>query len=305
MSTIEQVKQRGALLLVIASLSITAVAVLYGERLMEEPHEGDFIEASATDRLPVPTEADVPYRFDEAVAAFSLPEELREISALTVLDERHLGAVQDEKGTLYVLDQESGEITAVMPFAPPGDFEGIELASGRLFALRADGALFEVEGWAGGETRLREYTTGLGKACDAEGLGFEASKDRLLIACKENGGVSGNRRSVYAFDLGAMALIPEPAFVVDPGEVEGAQKLKPSALAVHPRTGHVFVLCSVGMSLVAFSPDGPLVRAWDLEAAGFEQPEGIAFLPNGDVFIASEGDDSDPVLKLFAYQSAR
>src|SRR5690554_2046183 len=37
-----------------------------------------------------------PYRFDQPIARFELPADLVEISGLTVLDERTLGAVQDE-----------------------------------------------------------------------------------------------------------------------------------------------------------------------------------------------------------------
>lgn len=248
------------------------------------------------------SDPNTPYRFDEPVASFSLPDELKEISGLTVLDERHLGAVQDEEGTLYVLDFETGSIAALMSFGPPGDYEGVALANGRLFTLRADGMLVEVEGWEGGDTRTREHDTDLGRDCDAEGLGFDESGGRLLIACKEEGKDGlGDRRAVYAFDLATGSLSPEPAFVLDPAEVRGAKRLKPSAVAVHPVSGHVFLLCSVGKELVAFSPGGALAGSWDLAKAGFEQPEGLAFLPNGDAFIASEGDDDPPVLKRFAY----
>ena len=92
-----------------------------------------------------------PYRFDRPAARFKLPEALREISALTVLDGESLGAVQDEEGDLYILSMETGRVTAVVPFGPPGDYEGIELAGDRLFVLRADGAILELDGWDSGE----------------------------------------------------------------------------------------------------------------------------------------------------------
>ena len=40
---------------------------------------------------------------------------------------------------------------------------------------------------------------------------------------------------------------------------------------------------------------------WDLGPAAFEQPEGLAFLPNGDVLVSSEGDDGPALIVRFAY----
>jgi len=197
-----------------------------------------------------------------------------------------------------VLDLETGQVTLVLPFGPPGDYEGVELAGSRLFMLRADGTLFELEGWEGGETRTREIASGLEADCDAEGLGFGEARNRLLIACKAGGEESGGRRAIYSFDLERMALDAQPAFVIAPEHVEGERKLAPSARAVHPVTGHVVVLSSAREVLVALAPDGTVADVWDWTEAGFEQPEGLAFLPNGDLFIASE------VARQMSYQVA-
>lgn len=249
------------------------------------------------------SEATGPYRFDQPVASFTLPDDLREISGLTVLDERHLGAIQDEDGDLYVIEQETGRVTTVVSFGPPGDYEGIALAGERLFVLRADGALLELAGWAGGEARTQTVETGLGAdACDAEGLAFDAAQGRLLIACKEEGsGDLDGRNVVYAYGLDAGALVPDPVVVLDPDDVPGDKKLRPSALALHPVTGHLVLLSSNRESLVGLDASGAVAEVWDLKPAAFEQPEGLAFLPDGDVFVASEGDDGPAVLLRFAY----
>lgn len=246
-----------------------------------------------------------PYRFDQPVASFTLPDDLREISALTVLDADHLGAVQDEDGDLYIIEMETGRVTTVVPFGPPGDYEGIELAGDRLFVLRADGAIIELEGWTGGETQSRTVETGLGAdACDAEGLGYDAAAGHLLIACKEEGdGDLDDRNMVYAYDIAAGALVETPVLAIDPDRVPGDRKLRPSALAVHPTTGDIVLLSSRRESLVSLRPEG-VQDVWDLRPADFEQPEGLAFLPNGDAFVSSEGGDGPAVLLRFAYGGA-
>lgn len=247
-----------------------------------------------------------PYRFDQPSARFTLPESLIEISALTLLDADHIGAVQDEDGDLYVLSIETGLVTDVVPFGPPGDYEGIERVGDRLFVLRADGSVLELEGWASDKALSTVYETGLGaKDCDAEGLGTDG--ERLLIACKEEGddGPLDHRNAVYAFELATNSLVPDPVAALDPDAVPGdTRKLRPSALAVHPLTGHTVVLSSRREALIALNPDGDVVDVWDLSPAGFEQPEGLAFLPNGDALVASEGGDGPAVVHRFAYQNA-
>ena len=241
-----------------------------------------------------------PYRFDQAVARFELPAELREISALTVLDADHVGAVQDEEGSLYIIEIGTGRVSAVVPFGPPGDYEGVELADGRLFVLRADGAVLELEGWTGGrETTARVYETGLGaNACDAEGLGYDAARGQLLISCKEE---ANGRNAVHGFSLATNALVEAPVFQLDPAAVPGRKKLAPSALAVHPLTGHTVVISSKRDALIALDASGAVVGTWDLGPARLEQPEGLTFLPNGDAILASEGGDGPGVLARFAY----
>ena len=242
-----------------------------------------------------------PYRFDEPVARFELPGALVEISALTVLDADHLGAVEDEDGDLYVLSVETGEVVRVVPFGPPGDYEGIERVGERLFVLRADGAVLELSGWSGDAARSAVYETGLGaKACDAEGLGADAR--RLLIACKKPN--DSGLDPVYAFDLATMALVPEPVLSLDRGAVPGEGKLRVSAIAVHPVTGQTVALSSARGALVVLDADGGVADVWDLSPAALVQPEGLAFLPNGDLFVSSEGRDGRAVLVRFAYDGA-
>lgn len=269
------------------------------------PEAGDPARGATAPTTPVSVVAGssaAPYRFDQPVARFEMPDALREISALTILDADHLGAVQDEDGDLYVLSIETGAVVRVVPFGPPGDYEGIERVGDRLFVLRADGAILDLDGWAGVETQATVYETGLGaKDCDAEGLG--ARNGQLLIACKEDDGDDLNR--VYAFDLATNAIVSTPVLTLDRNAVPGSdKKLRPSALAVHPVTGHTVVLSSRRDALVALDAGAAVADVWDFSPAALPQPEGLAFLPNGDALMSSEGGDGPAVILRFAYQPA-
>lgn len=265
-----------------------------------------------------------PYRFDQPAAQFELPSSLHEISGLTVLDDRHLGAVQDEQANLYVIDLETGEVVGSEDFGKDDDYEGLERVGSRVYALRSDGTLFEIEDWTAPKRDARKLDTDLSSRYDTEGLAYDAANHRLLIACKEYAGKNLKRqRAIYAYDLEAGHLLPDPVFTISLGALEryrpptdalseGLRKLaapladlegfKPSALAFHPITGHLYVLSSVMKAVVVLDATGDLFAVHPLPEALFKQPEGITFLADGDLFISNEGGEGNGTLLRFSYQ---
>lgn len=266
-------------------------------------------------------EAAPPYRFEAPDARFELPGRLDEISGLTDLGDGRLGAVQDEKGRLYVLDAATGEVLREHAFGGGGDYEGVERVGERVVVLRSDGRLFVIADWQPEEAEAAFLDTGLHPSCDAEGLAFDGEGERLLIACKEQPG-SGLRgaRAIYAFDLKRQALAAEPAFVVRADSLVGPGRgvddtvralvrpladlnaFKPSAVGVHPATGEVWVLSSVQKLLIVLRRDGTVAAALPLPPGLAAQPEGLAFLPDGTLFLASEADGGTATLLRFAYR---
>ena len=251
----------------------------------------------------LPVLAQAPYHFGAPVSAFALPDELEEISGLTLLDEGHVGAVQDEEGDLFVVSLATGEVVREEGFGDDGDYEGIELVGERLFVMTADARVTELLDWRTDDIRTVEYDLDLGRErCNAEGLG--ADGESLVIVCKNEDGGDDNR--VYGIDVDALpGLKPERRFDIDRGDVPGRKhkkKLRPSALARHPMTGHLVVLSSRRETLVSLDAEGAVVSVWDFGEADLEQPEGLAFLPNGDVLISSEGKKGPGVIMRFAWR---
>lgn len=274
----------------------------------------------AGERLNEPSASEPPYAFDAPDAGFLLPNALEEISGLTMLDERHLGTVQDEDGIVFVLDAETAEVVATHRFGGVGDYEGIAQAGPETVVLRSDGRLFVIEDWRAERSEARTVETGLHADCDAEGLAFDGA--RLLIACKESPG-RGRRgaRAVFAFDLSRSERAAEPAFLIhaDSLGVPGGTVLddrvrrlvrplsdinafKPSALGIHPVTGQLYVLSSVRKLVAVLDPDGALAAVWPLPDRHLPQPEGLAFLPDGTLWIASEAAGGRPTLLQFSYR---
>lgn len=251
----------------------------------------------------------LPYNLDQPDAVFALPAELLEISGLAALDSTHLAAVQDEEGVIYVLDRETAHITARGRFRGNGDYEGIEVAGGLAWMLRSDGMLYSTSTAVSQEMAATRYDMDLHASCDAEGLAFDAPANRLLIACKENPGRGlGRTRSVYAFDLTTERRVETPVYLIDRAGLDApGQPFKPSALAIHPSSGHVYVLSSVRNVLVILDPTvlrGHILEAHTLPEHLFPQPEGLAFFPDGTLFIANEGVNGPATLLRFDQQSA-
>ena len=241
-----------------------------------------------------------PYRLDAPDAVLELPSELREISGLTILPSGNLGAVQDERGTIFEIDPATGAIVDRLAFAGAGDFEGVELAGDAVWVLRSDGDLYPVTRDSTGAPAARRIETGLRGRNDTEGLAFDG-RGRLLIACKEwPGDDLGEVRSIWAFDLATERLAPTPVALLDRRQLDGRLNFKPSALAVHPISGRVYVLSSVRTALAVLSPAGALLAVLDFPPGLVPQPEGLAFSADGTMYVSSEGPNGPGLLLRYA-----
>ena len=81
-------------------------------------------------------------------------------------------------------------------------------------------------------------------------------------------------RAVYAFSLATQTLSAAPVFTLDRTRLDDDAPFKPSALAVHPATGEIYVLSSVRKALAVLGADGTLRAAVQLPADLYAQPEG-------------------------------
>lgn len=262
------------------------------------------------------------YQFDAPDATLKLPKVLREISGLTLFDEKHLAVVQDEKGRVFKISLESGAIIEEERFEKDGDYEGIERVDDIFYVLKSNGDLFETGTWPLKSKETIRYKTTLSARCDAEGLTHDVQNQRLLIACKEHPGAGlSNVRAIYAFDLETKKLFERPVYTVSldalaaqssenalnrairklAAPVTDLNRFKPAAIALHPQTGHLFVISSVQKLLIALTQDNQIDAAWTLPEKLFPQPEGLVFLPNGDLYISNEGGGGNATLLKFSH----
>ncbi|WP_367389196.1 SdiA-regulated domain-containing protein [Lewinella sp. LCG006] len=248
----------------------------------------------------VATDYTFPYKIDTKGFRTELNSTLKEISGITSINLDQVMAIQDEKGILFTVDLNSGNIVSQTPFDKDRDYEDLCLVGDHVFILERDGDLYQFH-LAVPDT-VQKFETSFSYRNDTEGLCFDASRNRLLIAPKEGAPddvaeLPKNIKGVYAFDLITKRVKPEPIITIAEKEIgriigNGGKpyNFKPSAVAVHPKTGHIYVLASVGKILIIVDPvTNQVMHVQLLDEEAFPQPEGMTFDASDNLLISSEG----------------
>ena len=77
----------------------------------------------------------------------------------------------------------------------------------------------------------------------------------------------------------------------------------PSAIAINPLTGNIYVTSSVGKMLLILDPEGQIMHIEKLSKKVHPQPEGLCFAPDGALYISNEGKgDHDGMIYRFNYK---
>ena len=255
------------------------------------------------------------YDFTHPTATYAVPAELRELSGQAWGSAQQLVCIEDEAGSLFFYNLRTQRLDSTVQFAGPSDYEDVARVPGGWLILRSDGRLFKRAGRV-----TTTYDTGLSAANEPEGLTYDPATQTLLVACKgePGAGLPATQRAVYRLHPRTYHIDAAPAYVLDipailarspaavrPGETaqkaSSLSRFAPSAVAVHPRTHHVFVLSARGNDLVELDAQGRLVAAHTLDPALFPQPEGLAFAPTGDLFVSSEAGSKHGPGRLYRF----
>ncbi|MBV6643982.1 MAG: SdiA-regulated domain-containing protein [Cyclobacteriaceae bacterium] len=250
--------------------------------------------------------AETYYNLKKPDQKYFLPYVLSEISGLDYIGEDQVICVEDEGGKAYIYDFKARNIVHSIAFAKPGDYEGVEMIGDEVFVLESDGDVYRFTYTSEKKSKSKKYETDLTRENDTEGLGFDPVNNMLLIACKEEGEVDKNKvkgKAIYAFDQEDEKLKRKPRFNITNKDLVKffeshkdrsyeAERLKfePSGIAYHPIEKAFYLLASVGKLLVVLDQQGNIKTTYPISPRILNQPEGICFAPNGDMYISSEGE---------------
>lgn len=260
-----------------------------------------------------PPKVNLPFDFDHPAEVINLPQKLHEISGITFYKKKELACIQDEKGVVYFYDIKKEKLRNTTPFAKDRDYEGITNVNDTLYVLCSNGEIFEIDS-KNEDGLVNIYSTFLTKQNNCEGLCYDNKLHRLLIACKgipNKGSAGKGMKAIYSFNLTSKTMDKTPAYIIDPDSVKKnlvdiqneniVSKLfksnsnekkflfEPSELCIDPITEDIYILSSVGKTIMAMTSEGKLKFSVHLNPELYKQPEGLTFSKDGTMYISDEG----------------
>lgn len=230
-------------------------------------------------------------------ATWTLPNILKEISGLSLIDETRMACIQDEKGSLFIYDLKTSQVTDEIKFSGAGDFEGLALVGNAAYALRSDGVLFMIEDFKKKNAEARQFNLGFAKSQDMEGLCYDEKNNRLLLIGKGPDPAFNNKKGIYAFDLASQKAGKKAIIEIDLEDKafkEGKKKgvMQPSEIGLNPVTGEYYITDRVNRQLLILEPGGDVKKLVKLDKSLFPNPEGLAFSGTGEIYISNEAKAS-------------
>ena len=235
---------------------------------------------------------------------------LNEISGLCFNREQgDLLAISDSKEQVFELDLQHIKLrdytAKIVP--PDSDLEDLVKLNSTIYLLKSKGEILEVPEKAKDTTGVKSYTIPIGGTNDFETLYYDPTVNGLIVMCKSCEHEKGTGvRTAYRFDLKTKTFDSTEFYTISKDEVKralqnGNAKFDPSAAAIHPVSKRLYILSSAGNLLVIADTRGKVSEAYELNPEMFPQAEGIAFAPNGDMFISNEAKQGRATLLRFPY----
>jgi hypothetical protein len=238
--------------------------------------------------------------------SWELPPILRNISAIHYIGSEKMACLQDEIGSIFIFNLDSGKIEKEIPFGPPGDYEGLVTVNKDAYVACADGRILEIRDYNSEKPEVIEYGTHLTVDENVNGLCHDRKNKRLLVSIKGNGEGNQTYKGIYAFNITNKRMPVKPAVKIDLRnrvftnlQAKNIQTLfQPSDIAISPVSGLLYVIDGTRVQLLRMRLSENIRDLYELNREKFNQPEGISFTPSGELFIASKGVREEPGMLL-------
>lgn len=229
---------------------------------------------------------------------FNMPSSLLEISGIAFHqgDSKIIYSVQDEDGKLFK-QQWGVKKQTNTKFAPKGDFEDLAILNDMIFVLRSDGTVYAfpvADAAKKVSDGVKQYEDLLPDG-EYEGMYADEASGNIYFLCK-NCEIDKKKSTitgyVFNYQKKTAELVSKGNFKIDLAKFAAVKgSLRPSALTKNPKTGEWYILSSVQKLLLVTGPDWKVRASYKLNSSIFNQPEGIAFDKDLNLFISNEGDE--------------
>jgi uncharacterized protein YjiK len=230
----------------------------------------------------------------------SINKELDEISGLSFdgSDYSAVYAISDDKGSLYKISLTDGKIISAIKFDKQKNFEDLVIIGDTCYVLNSNGNISSFNYKTVDAKHILVHHNPESGKNEFEILYAGESTSRLILICKSCERDNKKKVTTYYYD------IAQGKFSVGPYTLDATKILKrasieknhfkPSAAAIHPISGQVYIVSSVNKLLVITDTRGAIKGVYPLNGKLFKQPEGIAFTASGDMLISNESAGNGP-----------
>jgi len=261
---------------------------------------------SRSESFPTPAE----YNLNRP-STIKLPDYLNEISGVAYYPkDKSVFAISDEKALLYKIFLSGGMPIQKWKFADKADYEDVVLVDSTFYVLQSKGNIISLRFVSPDSINVQEYKSGLEGKNEFETLYLDKEQNRLVFLCKDCEADDKNSVTAWGFDLGSLTFSQSPAYVIDVRKIEDLVqekkvKFKPSAAAIHPLTGQLFIISSLNKVLVIADRNGNPQKVYRLNPGLYKQPEGLTFSPEGHLIISNESAGTGAAnIAVFKYNKA-
>jgi len=237
---------------------------------------------------------------------YKLPTILDEISGIIFYPkDSSVFAIQDEKGFLFKIHFKNPLEVEKWKFSTGADYEDLALVDSSFYVLKSKGLIEKLQFSAGDSLTLQSYKMPEYGRNEFETIFYDSSLHRLIVMCKNCEDDTKKEVGSWAFDPSTNSF--STAFNISTLKIKEQLKdekfkFKPSAGAIHPVTGELYVLSSIGKALVIFNKDHTVKNSYRIDPKLFKQPEGMTFTPKGDLIISNEAANSGAAdILIFKY----
>lgn len=232
------------------------------------------------------------YNFQTA-HQYKLPLELDEISGVAFYGkDSSIFAINDEKGWLYKIKPGNQLDIRRWKFSSGADFEDLALLDSTFYVLQSNGNVIKISVQQNGNLVTHDYTFPFGKENEFEILYFDDSLKKMVLICKDCESDKKKSLTTFTFDP-YNGTYSDSSFSINVKQIAVTQneeklKFKPSAAAINPKDGLLYIISSVNKLLVVADRKGAVKKVYPIDPGLFKQPEGICFTPTGTLIISNE-----------------
>ncbi|RYD59416.1 MAG: hypothetical protein EOP56_00700 [Sphingobacteriales bacterium] len=222
-----------------------------------------------------------------------LPIELDEISGVVFYPkDTSIFAINDERGWLYKIFPNNPRNIEKWKFFDGADFEDVVKLDSNFYVLESSGNIIAFRHYTADSVVARENLFPQGSGNEFEILYYDPTISKMVLICKDCESDKKKALSTYTFDP-ATGQYANGDFSIDVKQIaemmgQKSLKMKPSAAAIHPITGELYVVSAVNDLFLVLDRNGRAKSIHPLDSKIFKQPEGIAFTPSGDMIISNE-----------------